>query len=208
MTGRRDAAIMVLALAVAVSCAGRGLPTGPSATPPAPIVANYENAKYGYTVALPARWRVSGRLTRDDNCVGILPGSACTNVGVAVLTLRSAEEEAKLLAQTRTDVGPASFLSYIVRVSVWADPEHQTPIQWVEQPGRGYDGTRARQTSLQGRPAVAIDGHTFVARDDLMFDVEYVLGPALSPEWVPDGRSVADIEGEMKGIVASFRFTR
>ncbi len=168
----------------------------------------YENARYGYALMLAPGWRFSSRLTRDDACANIMPTSTCDNLGSAVFTTRSVGEEARLLAGPIDDVGPASFYVYVVEVSVTRNPDRLTPIQWVRLPGRGYEPEKAVPTAVQGHEAARMNYRTFVGRDDLMFEIRYIPGPAVYPEWIPQGWTAAQVEQAAERIVASFRSTR
>lgn len=192
------ACAVFVAASAAGGCGGQPLAVPTSPTPLPGSV--FDSQTFGIRVRLPAGWR---RATHPELAYARPDGT-----GREVFTVRSAEDDAKLVA-LGGHAGAFPWLSHTVTLHVLENPRRLSTIGYVAQTAPNANVN----FHVSGRPAVRIDeslgfgvSSIYVARDDqILWFRPY---PFRSADWLPKGWTEHRLRQEMQALIDSLELTR
>lgn len=166
---------------------------------PSAAASSTYTSTFGYQLTLPDGWRQSAKLSR------VITGNT-VHLGHDTFTVRSDQDESRLIAQFPETLGPE--WQYVVVVEVYNNPTNLSASQWANTPllagwAKGqtvssvtFDGKSAARITNGARYSVAY----YVAVPGKMF---LVGERADTPAWFPSGAQTSTLDG----IVSSFHTT-
>ncbi len=200
------------ASAFASGCGGTLPRATAAATPLAGLL--YESRTFGYRVTLPPGWRRATHPQLSYERTDVV------GTGRDVFTVRSEDEDKRLLEPIVGHAGAYLVLAFTALVTIHENPQRLPVAEWVAL-GRGLRPPPAVNWRVSGRPAVRIDlslgagqsigsrlQSVYVARDDVVFEVGPNEGLSMRPEWLPPGWAEQKLEEDIQHIVDSLELTR